>query len=122
MILAVLHRKGGIALGDHDVFANVVGGIRVTETGADLAIALALFSSFREKPLPGRTLCFGELGLTGEVRPVPDGDQRLQEAGRHGFEHVFLPVANRPRKSVQGIKVHPVKSVEEALEEIQALW
>lgn len=122
MILAVLHRKGGIALGDHDVFANVVGGVRVTETGADLAILMALFSSFREKALPARTLCFGELGLTGEIRPVPDGEQRLQEAVRHGFQHAFLPLANRPRKAPQGLEVLPVQSVAEALEKVQDLW
>lgn len=122
MILAVLHRKGGIGLGDHDVFINAVGGVRIHETGADLAMLLALFSSFRDKPLPARTVCFGEIGLTGEIRPVPDGEQRLREASSHGFRHVVLPLANRPRKPPEGIEVHPVQSAGEALEKIQSLW
>lgn len=122
MILAVLHRKGGIGLGDHDVFINVVGGVRILETGADLAMMLALFSSFREKPLPARTVCFGELGLTGEVRPVPDGEQRIREAIGHGFRHVFLPASNRPREAPSEIEVHTVESAADALEKIQALW
>lgn len=122
MILAVLHRKGGIGLGDHDVFINVVGGVRILETGADLAMMLALFSSFREKPLPARTVCFGELGLTGEVRPVPDGEQRIREAIGHGFRHVFLPASNRPRKAPSEIEVHTVESAADALDKIQALW
>jgi DNA repair protein RadA/Sms len=122
MILAVLHRKGGISLADHDVFTNVVGGIRISETGADLAVLLALFSSFREKPLPAKTVCFGELGLTGEIRPVSDGEQRLREAVSHGFQHALVPVANRPRKSPGGIEVHCVQSATEALEKIDTLW
>ena len=122
MILAVLHRKGGIALGDHDIFINVVGGVRITETGADLAMMMALYSSFRDKALPERTLCFGELGLTGEIRPVPDGEQRIREAASHGFKHVFLPGANRPRKNFDGLQVHVVDTAAQALEKIQDLW
>lgn len=122
MILAVLHRKGGIGLGDHDVFINVVGGVRISETGADLAMLLALYSSFRERPLPERTLCFGEIGLTGEIRPVPDGEQRIREAAAHGFRNIFLPVANRPRKAPPDLAIHAVESAADALEKIQALW
>lgn len=122
MILAVLHRKGGIAMGDHDIFINVVGGVRISETGADLAMMLALYSSFRDKALPLKTLCFGELGLTGEVRPVPDGEQRIREAASHGFRHVVLPSANQPRKPFEGLQVHPVDSAADALEKIQELW
>lgn len=122
MILAVLHRKGGLALGDHDIFINVVGGVRISETGADLAMMLALFSSFRDRALPVKTLCFGELGLTGEIRPVPDGEQRLREAASHGFRHVFLPSANRPRKPIVGLQVHTVDTAADALDKIQEIW
>ncbi|MDX1556676.1 MAG: DNA repair protein RadA, partial [Xanthomonadales bacterium] len=122
MILAVLHRKGGVALGDHDVFINVVGGVRISETGADLAMMAALYSSFREKPLPNRTVCFGEIGLSGEIRPVPDGEQRVREAVSHGFKHVFLAEANRPRKQPEGLQVHMVRSAAEALDRIQSIW
>jgi len=122
MILAVLHRKGGISLAEHDVFTNVVGGVRISETGADIAILLALFSSFREKPLPPKAVCFGELGLTGEIRPVADGEQRLREAISHGFQHAFIPLANRPRKSPEGIEIHCVQSARDALEKIESLW
>lgn len=121
MILAVLHRKGGIGLGDHDVFINVVGGVRISETGADLAMLLALFSSFRDQPLPPRTVCFGEIGLTGEIRPVADGEQRLREAVSHGFRQVVIPLANRPRKPPEGLDVHAVGSAADALEMIHAI-
>ncbi len=122
MILAVLHRKGGVALGDHDVFINVVGGVRISETGADLAMLLALYSSFRDKPLPDKTVCFGEIGLTGEIRPVPDGEQRLREADSHGFRHVFLAEANRPRAAADNLAIHVVRSAAEVLDQVQALW
>lgn len=122
MILAILHRKGGVSLGDHDVFINAVGGVRIFETGADLAMLVALDSSFRDMPLPARTVCFGEIGLTGEIRPVPDGEQRVREAAGHGFRHVFLPAANRPRNPPEGVEIHSVESAAEALERIQSLW
>ena len=85
MLLAVLHRHGGIPLGDQDVFVNVVGGMRVSETAADLAVILAALSSFRDKPLGERLIIFGEVGLAGEIRPVPGGEERLAEAAKHGF-------------------------------------
>jgi DNA repair protein RadA/Sms len=116
MMLAVLHRHGGIALADHDVFINVVGGMRVTETGADLPMLLALFSSFRDRPAPDRMVCFGEVGLSGEIRPVHDGEQRLREAAGHGFTRALVPAANAPRKAVAGLEVIPLQHVSEALE------
>lgn len=122
MMVAVLHRKGGISLGDHDIFINVVGGIRISETGADLAMMLALFSSFRDRSLPAQTICFGEVGLSGEVRPVPDGEQRLREAASHGYRHALVPAANLPRKPIEGMTVHAVKSISEALEKLQGSW
>jgi DNA repair protein RadA/Sms len=116
MMLAVMHRHGGVALADHDVFINVVGGMRVSETGADLPMLLALYSSFRDKPLHGKMICFGEVGLSGEIRPVPDGEQRLREAAGHGFTTALVPAANAPRKPLGGLKVVPLKHVSEALE------
>jgi DNA repair protein RadA/Sms len=116
MMLAVLHRHGGVALADHDVFINVVGGMRISETGADLPMALALYSSFRDKPLHGKMICFGEVGLSGEIRPVPDGEQRLREAAGHGFTQALVPAANAPRKPFKGLTVIPLRHVSEALE------
>jgi DNA repair protein RadA/Sms len=118
MMLAVLHRHGGIALADHDVFINVVGGMRVTETGADLPMLLALFSSFRDRPAPDRTVCFGEVGLSGEIRPVHDGEQRLREAAGHGFKRALIPAANAPRKPIKGLEVLTFQHVSEVLEKV----
>jgi DNA repair protein RadA/Sms len=118
MMLAVLHRHGGVALADHDVFINVVGGMRITETGADLPMLLALYSSFRDRPLQDRTICFGEVGLSGEIRPVQDGEQRLKEAAGHGFKVAVVPAANAPRKPPAGLSIIPVRSVAQALERI----
>jgi DNA repair protein RadA/Sms len=115
MMLAVLHRQGGVGLADHDVFINVVGGMRITETGADLPMLLALFSSFRDKPLPRKLICFGEVGLSGEIRPVHDGEQRLREASSHGYDHALIPAANAPRKPIRGMSVIPLQSVGDAL-------
>ncbi len=118
MMLAILHRQGGVALADHDVFINVVGGMRITETGADLPMLLALFSSHRDKPMPSKMICFGEVGLSGEIRPVHDGEQRLREAASHGFTHALIPAANVPRRPITGIEVSPLKNVAEALERV----
>jgi DNA repair protein RadA/Sms len=115
MMLAILHRHGGILLADQDVFINVVGGMRITETGADLPMLLALYSSFRDRALPSRLVCFGEVGLSGEVRPVHDGQERLREAATHGYEHALIPAANAPRQALPRIAVHPVRTVSEAL-------
>jgi len=121
MMLAILHRHGSIPLSDQDVFINVVGGMRITETGADLPMLLALFSSFRNKALPDGLVCFGEIGLSGEVRPVHDGQERLREAESHGYKHALIPASNAPRKNTFRINVHPVKTVAEALEYIAEL-
>jgi len=99
LLLAVLHRHGGVSLSGNDVFANVVGGLRVVETAADLAFCLAVISSLREKPISGDLVAFGEIGLTGEVRPVPFGEERLAEASKHGFKRAIIPAANRPHAS-----------------------
>ena len=99
MLLAVMHRHCGIALGDCDVYANVVGGLRVQETAADLAVTLACLSSFRERPVDPDVVVFGEIGLTGEIRPVPFGEERLAEAAKHGFVRAIVPRANVPRRN-----------------------
>ena len=99
MLLAILQRHGGIPLYDHDVFINAVGGVRISETGADLAVILAILSSFRDKPVDHRLLVFGEVGLSGEIRPVPNGEERLKEASKHGFETAIIPAANKPRNT-----------------------
>ncbi len=99
MLLAVLHRHGGVAMYDQDVFVNVVGGIRVSETAADLPILLAALSSFRNRPIPNDLVVFGELGLAGEIRPVQGGEDRLREAAKHGFKRAIVPKANAPRKN-----------------------
>jgi DNA repair protein RadA/Sms len=98
MLLAVLHRHGGVGVFDQDVFVNVVGGIRVQETAADLPVLLSVLSSLRDKPLSGNTIAFGEVGLSGEIRPVPNGEERLREAATHGFKRAIVPKANAPKK------------------------
>jgi DNA repair protein RadA/Sms len=115
MLLAVLHRHGGIFTGDQDVYANVVGGIKVSETGADLAVALAALSSLRNKALPRDLIVFGELGLSGEVRPVTNGQERLRELAKHGFRRAIVPRANQPRESMDGVEVVTVSRLGDAL-------
>ena len=119
MLLAVLHRHGGIQVGDQDVFANVVGGVRVMETSADLALLLAVVSSLQDKPLPQDWVVFGEVGLSGEIRPVTSGQERLSEAAKHGFKLAIVPKANAPKRAISGLKVIPVTRLSEALEEVQ---
>ncbi|MDE0692739.1 MAG: DNA repair protein RadA [Gammaproteobacteria bacterium] len=116
MHLAVLHRHCGVAMADQDVFANVVGGVRINETGADLALMAAVMSSFRARALPTGLVAFGEIGLTGEVRPAPNGQERLREAKKHGFTRAICPRANRPRQPIDGIQVHAVATLAEALD------
>lgn len=116
MLLAVLHRHGGIMVGDQDVFVNVVGGVKVLETSADLALILAVISSFRDYPLPEDLVVFGEVGLAGEIRPVPNGQERLREAAKHGFKRAIVPAGNAPKQPVKGMDVVPVRKVLEALE------
>lgn len=116
MLLAVLHRHGGVATYDQDVFVNVVGGVRVTETGGDLAVLLAVLSSLRDRPWAGDRVVFGEVGLAGEVRPVVGGEERLREAAKHGFRLAVVPKANAPRRSPEGIEVVAVTRLQEALD------
>ncbi len=113
MILAVLHRHAGLQIGGQDIFVNVVGGVRVLEPASDLAVALAITSSFRDHTLANDMAVFGELGLTGEVRPVQRGDQRIREAIKLGFTSMMVPEGNMPRKEEKGIRLIPVKHVRE---------
>lgn len=118
MLLAVLHRHGGIAMYDQDVFINVVGGVRVTETAADTAILLSILSSFRDKPLPQKLFTFGEIGLAGEIRPVPNGQERIKEAAKHGFSLAVIPKGNMPKPQdiPQGMEIIAVNRVSELLD------
>ena len=117
MLLAVLHRHGGVAVYDQDVFVNVVGGIRVQETAADLPVLLAVLSSLRDRPLPDKTIAFGEVGLSGEIRPVPNGEERLKEAAHHGFRRAIVPKANAPKKGKVGeMEVVAVERLAEAID------
>ncbi|KLJ01429.1 DNA repair protein RadA [Luteimonas sp. FCS-9] len=119
MLLAVLHRHGGIMTGDQDVFVNVVGGIRVQETAADLPVLLSVLSSLRDIPLPEKTIAFGEVGLAGEIRPVPNGEERLKEAATHGFVRAIVPRANAPKAGTyKGMEVIAVERLAEALEHV----
>jgi len=115
MLLAVLHRHGGVSLGDQDVFANVVGGMRITETGSDLPLLLAILSSFRDRVLPAKTVVFGEVGLSGEVRPVYNGEERLKEAAGLGFARAIIPRANQPRVAIDGLQINAVNNLDEAI-------
>ncbi|MEY3660441.1 MAG: hypothetical protein RLZZ169_1266 [Pseudomonadota bacterium] len=115
MLLAVLHRHGGLFMADQDVFVNVVGGVKVSETSADLALLLAIVSSFRDRALPRELVVFGEVGLAGEIRPVPSGQERLQEAAKHGFTRAIVPKANAPRQPIAGMQVVAVSKLSEAL-------
>jgi len=116
MLLAVAHRHGGLILGGQDVFANVVGGVRLAETAGDLAIVLAARSSLRDVPLPNSLIAFGELGLAGEIRPVPFGEERLREAAKHGFKLAVVPEANVPKRPPEGMTVRGVTRLSQALE------
>ena len=115
LLLAVLHRHGGLQMSDQDVFVNVVGGVKVGETGADLALLLALISSFRNRPLPQDLVVFGEVGLAGEIRPVTSGQERISEAAKHGFKRAIVPFANKPKSAVENMEVFTVKKLSDAL-------
>ena len=115
MLLAVLHRHGGVATYDQDVFVNVVGGVKVLETAADLALLAAVMSSLRNRPLPMDLMVFGELGLSGEIRPVPSGQERLKEAAKHGFTRAIVPKANAPKEAPKGMQVIAVTRLDQAL-------
>jgi DNA repair protein RadA/Sms len=119
MLLAVLHRHAGIACFDQDVFVNAVGGVRIVEPGADLAVTLAIVSSLRNRALPDKHVVFGEVGLAGEVRPVQRGQERLKEAAKLGFTHAIIPAANKPRQSIAGLEVIAVERLLEAVDYIR---
>jgi DNA repair protein RadA/Sms len=121
MLLAVLHRHAGVATSDQDVFVNAVGGVRIGEPAADLAVLLAIQSSLRGKPLPRGFVAFGEVGLAGEVRPAPRGQERLREAAKLGFSVAVVPKANAPRKPIEGLTVHAVERIEDAIEALRGL-
>ncbi|MEM6581193.1 MAG: DNA repair protein RadA [Pseudomonadota bacterium] len=116
MLLAVLHRHGGLQLGDQDVFANVVGGVKVLETSADLALLLAIVSSFKDRSMPRDMVVFGEVGLSGEIRAVPSGQERLSEAAKHGFKRAIVPRGNAPKGNIAGMKVVAVTTLSQALD------
>ena len=115
LLLAVLHRHGNLQMSDQDVFVNVVGGVKVTETGADLALLLALISSFRNRPLPQDLVVFGEVGLAGEIRPVTSGQERISEAAKHGFRRAIVPFANKPKQNIEQMQVFTVKKLADAI-------
>ena len=118
MLLAVLHRHGGVTTYNQDVFINVVGGVKVSETAIDLAVAMAVVSSLENKPLPRDLVVFGELGLAGEIRPVQNGPERLYEAAKHGFKQAIIPSGNSPRQGVEGLKISVVQRLQDALNHI----
>jgi DNA repair protein RadA/Sms len=122
MLLAVLHRQCGIPTFDQDVFVNVVGGMRITETGADLALLLAVFSSLRNRPLPQDLLIFGEVGLAGEIRPVQGGQERLREASKQGFKCAIVPHANVSKEKIGDLTIYPVQTLQEATEQCKQFF
>ena len=121
MLLAVLHRHAGVACGDQDVFVNAVGGVRIAEPAADLAVLLAITSSLRGRALPRGFFAFGEVGLAGEVRPAPRGQERLREAAKLGFTIAVVPRANAPKKAIEGLTIHAVDRIEEAIEVVRGV-
>ena len=116
MLLAVLHRHAGIVTHDQDVFVNAVGGVRIGEPAADLAVVLAILSSLRNRPLERGVAVFGEIGLTGEIRPSPRGQERLREAAKLGFSRAIVPKANAPKRPIEGFEVVAVERIDEAIE------
>jgi DNA repair protein RadA/Sms len=121
MLLAVLHRHAGVACLDQDVFVNAVGGVRISEPAADLAVMLAIQGSLRGRPLPRGFFAFGEVGLAGEVRPAPRGQERLKEAAKLGFSVALVPKANAPKRPIEGLTVHAVDRVDEAMDVVRGL-
>lgn len=119
MLLAVLHRHAGVVTYDQDVFVNAVGGVKITEPAADLAVLLAIMSSLQNRPLPAGLVVFGEVGLAGEIRPAPRGQERLREAAKLGFSIALIPRANMPRQPIDGLEVWPVDRVESAIERLR---
>jgi DNA repair protein RadA/Sms len=118
MLLAVLHRHAGISMSDQDVFINVVGGVRIAETAADLPLLLAIISSFKNKPLPNDMIMFGEVGLSGEIRPIQNGMERLNEAAKHGFKQSLIPTANNPKGAITDMNIQTVTHVSQVMEKV----
>ena len=118
LLLAVLHRHGGVETGLFDVFVNAVGGVRIGEPAADLAVLMAIYSSFKNKPLGAKSLVFGEVGLAGEIRPVQRGQERLREAAKLGFTRAVIPAANKPRQAIDGIAIVAVERIDQALQQL----
>jgi DNA repair protein RadA/Sms len=118
LLLAVLHRHGGVETGLFDVFVNAVGGVRIGEPAADLAVLMAIYSSFKNKPLGVKSLVFGEVGLAGEIRPVQRGQERLREAAKLGFTRALIPAANKPRQAIDGIAIVAVERIDQALQRL----
>jgi DNA repair protein RadA/Sms len=118
LLLAVLHRHGGVETGLFDVFVNAVGGVRIGEPAADLAVLMAIYSSFKNKPLGAKSLVFGEVGLAGEIRPVQRGQERLREAAKLGFSRALIPAANKPRQAIEGMAIVAVDRIDQALQHL----
>jgi DNA repair protein RadA/Sms len=121
MLLAVLHRHAGLVLYDQDVFVNAVGGVKIGEPAADLAVCLAIVSSMKNRALPHKLAVFGEVGLSGELRPAPRGQERLKEAAKLGFTHAIIPKANAPRQAIGGMQVIALDRIEQAIERLREL-
>lgn len=119
MLLAVLHRHAGLAFFDQDIFINAVGGVRISEPAADLAIVMAMVSSLRNRQLPAHLVVFGEVGLSGEIRPAPRGQERLREAAKLGFQHAIVPASNQPKQPIDGLRVIGVDRIEQALQALR---
>ena len=121
MLLAVLHRHAGVVCADQDVFVNAVGGVKIGEPAGDLAVLLAIVSSLKNRPLPQKLVAFGEVGLAGEIRPAPRGQERLREAAKLGFTHALIPKANAPKQKIDGLTIIPVERIEEAFARLREL-
>ena len=121
MLLAVLHRHAGIATWEQDIFVNAVGGVRIGEPAADLAVCLAVVSSLSERPIPGKVVVFGEIGLAGEARPAPQGQERLKEAAKLGFEKAIVPRANQPKAKIAGLEIVAVERIDQAVQSLRNL-
>jgi DNA repair protein RadA/Sms len=115
LLLAVLHRHGRVETGGYDVFVNAVGGVRIAEPAADLGVLLAVYSSFSNRPLPTKSIVFGEVGLAGEIRPVQRGQERIREAAKLGFRTIVIPAANKPRQAIDGVEIVTVARAADAL-------
>ena len=119
LLLAVLHRHGGVEMAGQDVFVNAVGGVRIGEPAADLAVSMAVYSSFKNIALDSKSLVFGEVGLAGEIRPVQRGQERLREAAKLGFHRAIIPAANKPKQRIEGMEIFAVERINEALDQLR---